>query len=152
MQETRRDQPSRKVWKLRLIRELHQSGYNRTDILNLFNFIDWVLGLPQALEIEFWRDLKAYEEERKVPYITSVERIGYNRGKEEGREEGREEGAQLQARSLLLGLLTRKFGAMPDRALKQLHTLSVDQLERLGEVLLDLASLDDLTDWLNRQA
>jgi hypothetical protein len=77
MQETRRDKLSRKVWKLRLIRSLHESGYNKTDVLNLFNFIDWLLGLPKALEIEFWRELKAYEEERKVPYITSVERIGY---------------------------------------------------------------------------
>jgi ribosomal protein L7Ae-like RNA K-turn-binding protein len=34
------------------------------------NFIDWLLGLPKALEVEFWQELQAYEEERKVPYIT----------------------------------------------------------------------------------
>jgi hypothetical protein len=79
--ETKRDKPSRKVWKLRLIRGLHESGYNRTDVVNLFNFIDWLLSLPQPLEAEFWQALKTYEEERQVPYITSVERIGYDRGK-----------------------------------------------------------------------
>jgi predicted transposase YdaD len=130
--------------------------FSVTDVLNLFNFIDWILGLPKALEIEFWQELQAYEQERKVPYITSVERIGYDRGKEEGREEGREQGreqgAQLQARSILLRLLTRKFGAMPDRALEQLNTLSVKQLELLGEVLLDFESINDLTLWLNQQA
>jgi hypothetical protein len=85
MQETRRDKPSRKVWKLRLIRRLHESGYNKTDILNVYRFIDWILSLPKPLEQEFWQELKAYEEERKMPYITTGERIGYDRGKVEAR-------------------------------------------------------------------
>ena len=86
MQETRRDKPSRKIWKMRLVRSLHESGYNKRDVLNLFKFIDWILNLPKPLETEFWQELKAYEEDRKMPYITSVERIGYDRGKVEERE------------------------------------------------------------------
>jgi hypothetical protein len=151
MQETRRDKPSRKIWKLRLIRELHESGYNKTDVLNLFNFIDWILGLPKALEIEFWRELQAYEEERKVPYITSVERIGYDRGLQDGEEKGQEKGAQRQARSLLLKQLARKVGAMPDRIVDRINALSIEQLESLGEALLDFGSIDDLTNWLDNQ-
>jgi hypothetical protein len=90
MQETRRDKPSRKVWKLRLIRRLHESGYNKTDILNVYKFIDWILNLPKPLENEFWQELKAYEEDRKMPYITTGERIGYDRGKVEGKVEERQ--------------------------------------------------------------
>ena len=86
MQETRRDKPSRKVWKMRLVRGLHESGYNKSDILNLFKFFDWILNLPKPLETEFWQELQAYEEDRKMPYITSVERIGYDRGKLEERQ------------------------------------------------------------------
>jgi hypothetical protein len=148
MQETRRDKPSRKVWKMRLIRGLHESGYNKTDVLNVFNFVDWVLGLPKPLEIEFWRELKAYEEERKVPYITSVEKIGYDRGLQEG-EEG---GAIRQARSLLLRMLDRKVGSIPSQILAQINGLSIAQLDSLGDVLLDFTSIDDLTGWLNDQS
>ena len=36
--------------------------------------------LPEAAKVEFWQELKIYEEERKMPYITSVEQIGYDRG------------------------------------------------------------------------
>lgn len=153
MQETKRDKPSRKVWKLRLIRSLHESGYNKTDVLNLFNFIDWLLTLPKPLENEFWQDLKDYEERRKVPYITSVERMGYDRGKKEGKKEGKAEGkaegAQLQARSLLLKQLTRKVGDMSDRTLAQINALAIVQLEALGEALLDFGSINDLTTWLD---
>ncbi|MGI0493277.1 hypothetical protein ACN4EG_15950 [Alkalinema pantanalense CENA528] len=128
MQETRRNKASRKDWKLRLIRSLCESGYNKTDVLNLFNFIDWILGLPEALESEFWWELQAYEEERQVPYITSVERIGYDRGKVEGLQEGRLEEAQRsleRERSLILRLLSRKVGAIDDLALDRINALSI---------------------------
>ena len=59
-------------------------------MLNLFKFIDWILNLPKPLEAEFWQELKAYEEDKRVPYITSVERIGYDRGIKEGKVEERQ--------------------------------------------------------------
>ena len=34
-----------------------------------------VLSFPKQLEKEFWQELKTYEEERKVPYITSTMRL-----------------------------------------------------------------------------
>jgi Domain of unknown function (DUF4351) len=142
MQETKKDKPSRKVWKLRLIRSLHESSYNKTDVLNLFNFIDWILGLPKVLEAEFWRELQAYEEERKVPYITSVERIGYDRGIQE---------SLSRERSLILRLLTRKIGSISDLTLDRINKLSIEQLESLGEALLDFGAIDDLTSWLGNQ-
>ena len=86
MQETKGDNSSRKVWKMRLVRGLHESGYDKTDILNVYRFIDWILNLPKPLENEFWQELKAYEEDRKMPYITTGERIGYDRGKLEERQ------------------------------------------------------------------
>ena len=57
------------------------------NILNLFKFIDQILNLPKSSEIQFWQELKVYEEDQKIPYVTSVERIGYDRGKVEGQEE-----------------------------------------------------------------
>ena len=85
-QETKKDKQSRKEWKLRLIRRLYEKGYNWEDIVNLFRFIDWMMVLPKGLDRSFWTELKTYEEMRKVPYITSVERIGFERGLEEGQK------------------------------------------------------------------
>jgi hypothetical protein len=47
-------------------------------------------------------------------------------------------------------MIARKFG-LPDPALSQrLEHLSVEQLEALGEALLDLASVAELEAWLER--
>jgi hypothetical protein len=150
MQETRRDKPSRKVWKMRLIRGLHESGYNKTDVLNVFNFVDWVLGLPKPLETEFWRELKAYEEGQKVPYITSVERIGYERGRVEEREEDAARSLELE-RSRVLHRLSLKVGSVADLTADRIGTLSIEQLYTLGDDLLNFGVIADLTTWLDNQ-
>ena len=56
--------------------------------------------LPKAAKVEFWQELKVYEEERKMRYITSVEQIGYDRGVKEVNERLRE-----RERSIALNLL-----------------------------------------------
>ena len=66
----------------------------------------------------------------------------------EGREEGREEG-QRRERSLVLRQLTRKVGELPQDVLKQIESLSLEQLENLGEALLDFQEMNDLEAWLN---
>jgi hypothetical protein len=147
MQETKQDKPTRKIWKLRLIRQLYESGYNKIDVVNLFRFIDWLLKLPKALDREFWQELKTYEEERKMPYITSVERIGYERGQKAGRTMGREEGQ----RSLITVLLNQKFGDISPTTTDRLDQLSAKQLESLAIALLNFTTIDDLTTWLDHQ-
>ena len=86
--ETRKDHLSRKQWKIGLTKLLYQKGYSRTGVLNLYAFIDWVLALPDALEKIFLEDLREFEKEKKMPYITSAERIGRKEGQKEGRKEG----------------------------------------------------------------
>jgi hypothetical protein len=83
-QETRRDGDARRRWKFILTRRLYEQGYAREDILELFRFIDWVLVLPEELEKGFWQDMQQYEEERRMRYVTSVERIGMKKGMEQG--------------------------------------------------------------------
>jgi predicted transposase YdaD len=62
----------------------------------------------------------------------------------EAREEGREEGE----RSLILRQLTRRLGDVPDRLAGPIQTLTIQQLESLGEALLDFGALSDLEAWL----
>ena len=55
------------------------------------------MALPNDLEKAYHRELTKYEEEIKMPYVTTAERIG--------REEGRKETAR---NLLLLGILTEE--------------------------------------------
>ncbi|MCZ7574879.1 MAG: hypothetical protein M5U01_40525 [Ardenticatenaceae bacterium] len=87
-QETRGDAVARQQWKLALTRQRYARGYGRADVLRLFQFIDWVMQLPAGLEESFWRELRQFEEETQMPYITSVERLGMQKGLEQGRQEG----------------------------------------------------------------
>ncbi|NJL47789.1 MAG: Rpn family recombination-promoting nuclease/putative transposase [Leptolyngbyaceae cyanobacterium SM2_5_2] len=74
----------------------------------------------------------------------------YQEWREEFLQEGRQEGRQEGERSLILRQLTRRFGAVPEGLSDRLSTLSLDQLEALGEALLDFSSLSDLTQWLEQ--
>ena len=76
-----------------------------------------------------------------MPYITSVEEIGYERGLNEGKTEGE--------RSLALLLLNHKFGELPDRTIDRIKALSIPKVESLSKALLDFSSIEDLTTWLN---
>jgi predicted transposase YdaD len=76
----------------------------------------------------------------KMPYITSVERIGYERGRKEGRVEDR--------RSIVPRLLERKFGQVSQEMGDRISTLSPELLEDFAMALLDFNSIDDLGNWL----
>jgi hypothetical protein len=102
-QDTRHNVPARQATKLALVRRLYERGYSRERILSLFRFIDWLLALPEAAQRAVWQEIAQFEEERQVTYITSVERIGMERGRQEGREEGLLEEARRMVRRVLEG-------------------------------------------------
>jgi Domain of unknown function (DUF4351) len=143
-QETKGDASDRQAWKFVLVKRLYELGYNRSDVLNLFKFIDWAMILPEGLKRAFWEDLKIYEEERKMPYVTSVEQIGFDRGRQIGGEEGVEKGQ----RSLVSLLLEQKFGGLSEQLNDRVSSLSPEQLRALAIALLRFESIDDLTTWL----
>ena len=74
---------------------------------------------------------------------------GIELGREEGIELGREEGIELGQRSLILRLLTRRVGVLPDDLNDRIQLFTIEQLEVLAEDLSDFSNLDDLTNWLN---
>jgi hypothetical protein len=80
--ETRTDAVARKEWKFKLTRLLYERGYERQDIINLFRFIDWILELPEDLKRSFRDELEAYERERQMPYVTSIEQMAEERQKQ----------------------------------------------------------------------
>jgi predicted transposase YdaD len=65
-----------------------------------------------------------------------------------GRQEGRQEGALSEAQALILRLLTRRISTLTPVMQAQVQSLSLNQLELLGEALLDFSQPDDLVGWL----
>jgi predicted transposase/invertase (TIGR01784 family) len=65
------------------------------------------------------------------------------------RESGKAQGRREEAVSLILRLLNRRLGEISSTLSQQIRELSLEQLETLGEALLDFTSLTDLTTWLS---
>jgi len=66
----------------------------RALILELFRVIDWMLRLPDGLEQQFLDTIHKIEEAKKMPYVTSAERFGIQKGEA----------------AILLRLITSKYG------------------------------------------
>jgi predicted transposase YdaD len=84
-----------------------------------------------------------------MPYITSIEEIGFERGMARGVEQGLERGRREEAAALIVRLLTRRLRleTLPDSLCTQVEALPLPQLEALGEALLDFCTLADLEQW-----
>jgi len=67
----------------------------------------------------------------------------------EGLQQGRQQGQQREALSFVTRQLTRRVGAIAPTIQEQIQTLSVEELENLGEALLDFSEATDLENWLN---
>jgi predicted transposase YdaD len=73
---------------------------------------------------------------------------GVQIGRQEGVQIGRQEGVRLGEAKLLIRLLSRRFGNLSPSQQERIAALSLEELERLGEALLDWQSAEDLPDWL----
>lgn len=113
-QATRGQPATRLSAKLSLVKSLYRRGYSREEILELFRFIDWLLALPEELEQAFDRDLETFEQEEKMPYITSIERRATQRGREEGVEQGYQRGQLEELHSSIVELIADRLAAVPD--------------------------------------
>ncbi|MEW6377974.1 MAG: hypothetical protein AB1611_00045 [bacterium] len=155
--ETKKDMMSGLSWKLRLVKMLYEKGYSRQDILNLYRFIDWLMVLPEGLALRFHEQIEAYEEEKKMAYVTTAERIGRQRGIQEGIQQGIQEGIQQgmqkgMQKGLRQGLLEAvalglelKFGEDGLRLSGRIDQIdSIEQLEKIKEGIKTAASFHEI--------
>jgi hypothetical protein len=128
--------PARKGAKLRLIRLLYAREYSREQILAWFRVLDWILRLPEDLEREFMDELIAFEEQENMPYVTSAERIGIQKGLEQGRQEGEA--------AILLRLIALKFGAPSEAVRERIEAAEADTLLDWSVRILTAEQVDDI--------
>lgn len=108
-QETRGLPEQRLEWKFRLFKAFYEAKYSREDILRLFHFLDWVMYLPDDVEQTFDEWVLEYEEEKKMPYVTSIERFGIQKGLEQGLEQGVRQGLLQKSHEDILMVLSTRF-------------------------------------------
>jgi len=90
--KTKKNAKARYLAKITLAKSLYKAEFSKQQIIDLFRFIDWILTLPKDLDISFDQEIFQFEEELHMPYVTSVERSGFARGKAEGKAEGKAKG------------------------------------------------------------
>jgi len=136
-QTTRNDYKRRRLAKIKIIRHLYHKNYSKQDVINLFRFIDWIMRLPENDEKLFWQELTEIEEEQKMRYVTSVEKIGFERGATNARIE------------LLSRQIVKKFGFDNETSFSLLQNLNSPDLLKFGDKIFDFDSPDDVHKWVH---
>jgi uncharacterized hydantoinase/oxoprolinase family protein len=101
-------------------------------------FVDTYLRLNEVEEHRFTEELGKLEgedQETIMQTMTSWE----------------EKGCRAEATKLVLRLLKRKVGPLSPQIEAQIQALEIEQVEGLGEELLDFETIADLTTWLAQQ-
>jgi flagellar biosynthesis/type III secretory pathway protein FliH len=88
-----------------------------------------MMRLPEELEQQLWQEIEILEENEKMQYVTSVERMGIAKGRQEGLQEGQQKGL-LEGEAEMLGLMLKhRFGELSDAVVNRLRHASEDQLK-----------------------
>lgn len=133
--------------KKRLLIGLYQRGLQPEDCRQLFRLVDWLLDLTDELQVQLRNEIHAYEQEHKMPYVTSFERLAREEGLEKGRQEGQREGL-LEALDMSLEVRFGNDGTFFARELRSIT--NIETLRRIQrKVLLPDSTLDDLRSMLN---
>ncbi|MBF0437770.1 MAG: hypothetical protein HQL93_01480 [Magnetococcales bacterium] len=130
--KTKHRTEDRYMVKRRMIFRLYRRGFSRNHVIDIFNFIDWVMHLPKELDDRLNAEILEYEESQKMPYISSMERFLEERGEKKG-ETG-----------LLLELLRCKFGQVAESVTEKVTDADRELIGKWSKKLLFANSLDDV--------
>jgi len=127
-QVTAKDGKERLRWKLILAKMLFGKGYKRSQVIELFRFMDYVLALPQDLEIGYETQMADFEEGSKLTYLSRFEQRAMERGIEQGIdkgiEKGIEQGVVAAARQSVVDVLETRFIRVPRRIIAGVNRIA----------------------------
>ncbi len=117
-------------------KSLYQRGYSRQDILELFRLIDWMMSLPESIESQFKQEIRNFEEDVKMPYVTSFERLA------------RQEGILQKGREVVIEVLEVRFEELPSDLIEKINQIEdlelLTTLHRQGITIGSLAEFQEL--------
>lgn len=135
-QATTKNLTGRLQWKLSLIKRMYELGYSRDKILQLFDLIDRLMALPPNLDLNFKTELQRFEDDKKMAYITSIERLGI---------------AQTLQKSIVKIIKTR-FQDAPSELVEQINKIyDHERLNQLLEQAITIGSVPDFQELLTQE-
>jgi flagellar biosynthesis/type III secretory pathway protein FliH len=145
MDIAKEDRPRVKLECLRLLATLK---LDRARMSFISAFVDTYLKLSPTEEAKFETELAELvpQEKEEVMELTTS---WMERGIEKGLQQGLQQGLARE-RELAVRLLRRKVGTISAEAEMRVSSLESDRVEALLEALLDFATPDDLTRWLDQ--
>ena len=132
-----------------LLRDPDQAGIRRAFTVWIKSLLRRKAGSHTIQEIDRINDILEADTmlaERIENWFEEATRKGVQQGRVEGRMEGRAEGRMEGEAKLLVRLLERRFGPLPQAVVDQLFQASETQLETWGEAVLSAASLQAVFD------
>ena len=126
------DKATRLAPLLDLTRRLYSYGYARDRIGALLRLVESMVRLPTALETDYFLAARQLEQEHEMSYVTIAERMYTQQGRVEGQAD------------LLLRLIQRRFGSVPDGIQQRVHAAQAQDLETWSLNFVDAATLDDV--------
>jgi len=140
--------PSLGLGLVQLVVESTTQAANRAKRLIQQSQLEAIAGLSRRGILELIQTIIVYKfpqlNREEIEQMLGLSELKQTRVYQEAREEGRQE----EGASLVLRQLARRVGQLSPETLEQIQQLPLVQLEDLGEALLDFASMQDLTDWL----
>jgi hypothetical protein len=111
-----------------LVQQLYRRFQDAADVRHWYRYLDWFLVLPPQDAKDFQARITRFEEEKNVPFITSAEQIGMEKGIEK----------------TLRAFLRLKFGTEGETLLAGRElTLTEEFATTLMEKLLPARTLED---------
>jgi len=110
--------------------------------------------IKQILRRDLMRESVTYQEilqEGLQEGLQQGRQLGLQLGRKEGLKKGRQEGRKEGLVTIVLRLITHKFGTLPPKLHTRISRLQIPRLESLAEAILDFESVADLELWLNKK-
>ena len=120
---------AREQWKWNLARLLYERGYNRKEIVDLYKVIDLMMALSENLQLSFEEKLANYQEERKMPLLTNIERRTIEKTRKQD----------------IIKLVQVRFGNMPENLVGSIN--QIDNTSFLEQLLVSTISVNSLEEF-----
>jgi hypothetical protein len=140
-QSTTKNLSERAEWKWKLIKSLYERGYAKYEIANLFKFMDKMMTVPPELQEQIKTKIRQYEEEREMPFLSTMEEMAEKRGEERGREEE----AKSTNKKSIINLLQARFGELPESLIESVN--KIEEISVLEKLLLKTVSVSSVEEF-----